>query len=49
MKTLNDKKYVVWVGGIEVNDYLLTKEEAKNLAYEYESEDYEDVIIEKIK
>jgi hypothetical protein len=43
------KKYTVWVGGVEVNDYYLTKEEANNLALEYKNNGYDDVIIEKIK
>ena len=43
------KKYTVWVGGTEVNDEYLTKEEAENLAFEYKDVGYEDVIIEKIK
>lgn len=42
------KEYTVWVGGVEVNDYYLTKEEAENLAFEYEDDGYDDVIIEKI-
>jgi hypothetical protein len=43
------KEYTVWVGGIEVNDEYLTKEEAENLAFEYRDVGHEDVIIEKIK
>lgn len=42
------KEYTVWVGGVEVNDYHLTKEEAENLAFEYRDGEYDDVIIEKI-
>jgi hypothetical protein len=42
------KEYNVWVGGVEVNDYYLTKQEADNLAFEYEDDGYDDVIIEKI-
>jgi len=41
--------YSVWVGGAEVNDYYLTHEQAKNLAFEYETDGYDDVAIEKIK
>ncbi len=40
------KKFSVWVGGTEVNDYLLTREQAENLAFEYEG--YDDVIIEEV-
>lgn len=39
------KKYSVWVGGIEVNDYLLTKIEAELLAAEYINQGYDDVVI----
>ena len=42
------KNYTVWVGGGEVNDYLLTKEEAEELAQEYIDDDYDDVIIEDV-
>lgn len=41
------KKYSVWVGGVEVNDYLLTKKEAENLAREYRKAGYDDVVIDK--
>ena len=34
------KRFSVFVGGTEVNDYLLTREEAENLAFEYEDSDY---------
>ena len=37
----NKKCYSVWVGGIEVNDYYLTKNKAIILADEYKNEDYE--------
>lgn len=43
------KLYTVWVGGTEVNDYYLTKEQADNLAFEYEVDGYDDVIVEEIK
>ena len=42
------KKFTVWVGGIEVNDYLLTLEEAQKLAFEYELDDYDDVCIMEV-
>lgn len=35
--------FSVWVGGIEVNDSYLTKEQAEELAEEYK--DYDDVLI----
>lgn len=43
------EKYSVWVGGAEVNDYLLTKEQAKRLKADYVLNGYDDVQIEKIK
>jgi hypothetical protein len=42
------KKFSVWVGGTEVNDQLLTREEAEILAFEYEDNGYDDVIIEEV-
>ena len=41
--------YSVWCGGSEVNDYYLTKEQAENLAFEYEIDGYENVTITKEK
>lgn len=38
--------YTVWVGGIEVNDYYLSYEEAEDLAQEYIDDGYDDVVIE---
>lgn len=43
------EKYSVFVGGTEVNDYLLTRKEAENLASEYEDDGYDDVVIQEIK
>jgi hypothetical protein len=45
---MSEKTYTVWVGGSEVNDSYLTKEEAENLALEYKADGYDDVIIENI-
>ena len=42
-------KHTVWVGGVEVNDYYLSKEKAENLAEEYREDGYTDVVIELIK
>lgn len=42
------KQYAVWVGGVEVNDALLDKNQAEKLALEYKAEGYDDVIIEEI-
>lgn len=44
-----DKRFIVWVGGVEVNDVLLTKEEAEDLAFEYEDDGYDDVVIEEVE
>lgn len=41
--------YTVWVGGVEVNDHYLTLDRAKMLAFEYQIDGYDDVIIEEIK
>lgn len=40
--------YTVWVGGIEVNNFYLTREEASTIAEEYSNDGYEDVQIEEI-
>lgn len=40
-------KYTVWVGGIEVNDTLISKEEAVELANSFRKQGYRDVHIEK--
>ena len=45
---MSKKTYTVWVGGSEVNDSYLSKEEAENLAFEYEADGYDDVINENI-
>ena len=47
-KTMAEKLFTVWVGGVEVNDNYLTKEEADRIATEYEDEGYDDVVIEEI-
>jgi hypothetical protein len=44
-----NKEYVVWVRGVEVNDFLLSEDEAKELALKYKSQGYDDVIIENQK
>lgn len=45
---INIKNRVVWVGGVEVNDYYLTLAEANKLADEYKADGYDDVIIEEV-
>ena len=42
-------KYTVWVGGVEANQYYLTKGEAEKLAAIYRAEGYHDVYIEKVQ
>ncbi len=42
------KEYTVWVGGTEVNDFLLTKEKAEELAESYIEDGYDDVAIDKV-
>lgn len=44
-----EKRFTVWVGGSEVNDYYLTKEKADALAFEYEVRGYDDVTIQELK
>jgi len=41
--------YTVWVGGIEVNDFLLSKEDADWLAEIYRNNGYTDFLVEEIK
>ena len=41
------KKYSVWVGGIEVNDFYLSKKDAEKLKREYEQDGYDDVVIRR--
>ena len=43
------KKYSVWVGGTEVNDFYYEEQLAYELAELYISMDYDDVAIEEIK
>lgn len=42
------EKYTVWVGGSEMNDYLLDKEEADILAAHYVEQGYDDVKVEPV-
>jgi len=39
--------YTVWVGGVEANEFYLTKSEAQALANDLIIEGYEDVQIEE--
>lgn len=40
-------KYTVWVGGVEVNDAFIPKEEAVELANSYRKQGYNDVRVER--
>ena len=42
----NKNTFSVWVGGIEVNDFLLSEEEANNLADEWRAKGYDDVYVD---
>ena len=41
--------YTVWVGGTEVNDYLLDKRKAFDLAQQYIDDGYDDVFVKRIE
>jgi hypothetical protein len=41
-------KYTVWVGGVELNDFYLSKAKAIELCNEYLDNGYTDVAIEPI-
>ena len=43
-----EKRYSVFVGDGEVNDYLLTHEEAEELAQEWIDDDYDDVCVVEV-
>ena len=46
---MNDNLYTVWVGGIEINDYLIKcEDDAKKLALNYSKQGYKDVAIVKL-
>jgi hypothetical protein len=49
LKMSSEKRWAVWVGGIEVNDYLLTKDQAERVANFYREDGYDDVAIEEVK
>jgi len=45
---LKDKRWTVWVGGVEVNDHYLTAYEADLLSDKYVDMGYDDVVIEEL-
>lgn len=44
-----DSTWTVWVGGVEVNEYLLPKAQAEALAAQYRAEGYDDVVVEEVQ
>ena len=44
---MSEAVYSVWVGGVEVNDYYLTEEFAKELAKLFVHDGYIDVLVTK--
>ena len=40
--------YSVWVGGAEVNDFMLDRKTAKEIAEYWRDEGYDDVVLERI-
>ena len=40
--------WTVWVGGGEVNSYLLTKEEAEDIARDWKDKGYDEVVVEEV-
>jgi hypothetical protein len=40
--------WTVWVGGGEINDYLLTEKEAQEVAQVWKDKGYDEVIAERI-
>lgn len=47
MLVTEDNAYTIWVGGVEINDNLMPKEEAVELANSYRKQGYRDVHVEK--
>ena len=48
MNDINVKDYTVWAGGAEVTDFYVSFDTATAIKNEYESNGYDDVIIEKV-
>jgi hypothetical protein len=44
-----EKRFTVWIGGLEANDNYLTKKEAESLAANCVATGYDDVVIEEMK
>jgi len=45
---MRKNRYTVWVGGIEVNDLLLSRKDAQAIAEIYSDDGYDDVVIERL-
>ena len=46
---METKRFSVWVGGSEVNDFLVTKEVAESIAEDWRNKGYDDVVIDEYK
>ena len=44
-RIITGKQWTVFVGGVEVNDYLLKKKDAMELAANYVADGYDDVAV----
>jgi len=42
----NKATWTVWVGGVEVNNYLLTQAQAEELAQAWRNDGYDDAVAE---
>jgi len=42
-------QYTVWSGGVELNDYYVSLDEAENIAEKWEAMGYDDVVIEEVE
>jgi len=40
--------WTVWVGGGEINSYLLTKDEAEDIARAWKDKGYDEVVVEEV-
>jgi len=45
LMAMNDARYTVWVGGVEVTDWLVTLKTARVVSRFYEEQEYDDVVI----
>ena len=47
IKNTTTALYTVWVGGVEVNDYLLSLDQAQRLKQAWVADGYDDAVIDK--